>query len=526
MIQNTNGMTRFGAKSAKLGQKTAPNDKSKETPKDDPKDKKSEDPKDKKSDDSAITEDELKQTVTTAVQEAVKAALPEHLKGLVTTDKLSEIIGAELAKQKGDSKSINADQIKSAATEAAKTFMDGFRRENKFEQSKSDSARPGGEIEMPYSWSKGNLPPHAKQLLNLCMKRDINHGIPEADVQKAEAKGKALLDRMQAKGLMGKALTSTGAGTGDEFVPTDLSSELQRRFYLSSDLVAILALTEVDMPSQPYEYPLSTTRPTFLLNTTENTATTASDPGTSKITLDAKKIMAQVNASYEVDEDSIIPVLPWIQEQLGLAAAEKFESMLINGDTTATHMDSDIHAITNAGEKAFKGFRKLALAVGALSKDLSTGGITDANLRSMKKAMGKYGVNPMDLILVCGVAGQSDLEGMTEVSTVDKFGQSATILTGKLPKWRNIPIVTSAACRETLNASGVYDGSTVTKGSILLVNRRAFMLGRRRAFTVEVDKDITTQTHKLVASLRRAFTPMETPSATIQTVCVGYNYTA
>jgi hypothetical protein len=115
---------------------------------------------------------------------------------------------------------------------------------------------------------------------------------------------------------------------------------------------------------------------------------------------------------------------------------------------------------------------------------------------------------------------------MPEVTTVDKLGSTATIITGRLPKWRGVPIVTSAAVREDLNASAVYDGITATKGSILLFNRREFILGRRRDFTVEVDRDITKQQHIVVASFRKAFTPRETPSATIPTVGLGYNYTA
>lgn len=381
-------------------------------------------------------------------------------------------------------------------------------------------------IEVPVSWCKGNLPLHGKQLLNLMLKRPVNDGIESGMLSKGIELGEGILFRMRKSGHMGKALTSTGSTTGDEYVPTDLSSELQRRMYLASNLVALLALDEVDMPSQPFEWPLSTTRPTFYLGATENTATTASDPGSAKIVLDAKKLMAQVDFSYELDEDAAIAILPALQTLLGEAAADALEAAILNGDTTATHQDSDIHAVENAAQKAFKGLRKYALAVTALKKDLSTGGITDANLRAMKKVMAKYGISPEDLILVCGTQGQNDLEGMSEVSTVDKLGNTATIITGRLPKWRGVPIVTSAACREDLNASGVYDNVTKDKGSILLFNRREFMLGRRREFTVEVDRDITKQQHTVVASFRRAFTPHETPSATIPTVTCGYNYAA
>jgi hypothetical protein len=142
----------------------------------------------------------------------------------------------------------------------------------------------------------------------------------------------------------------------------------------------------------------------------------------------------------------------------------------------------------------------------------------------MKKVLRKYGVRLRDLVWITGPLGINDFGGITNVTTLEKYGPKATILTGELSSFLGIPIITSEKCREDLNASGVYDNSTTTKGSLLLVNLSEFMVGRRRDFTVEVDKDITTQNNILVASFRRAFTPKEVPSATISSVVCGYNF--
>lgn len=58
------------------------------------------------------------------------------------------------------------------------------------------------------------------------------------------------------------------------------------------------------------------------------------------------------------------------------------------------------------------------------------------------------------------------------------------------------------------------------------MNKSQFLTGRRREFTVELDRDITTQKNIMVASFRKGMIPMETPSASITTVCCGYNYTS
>lgn len=477
---------------------------------------------------NVVTIDELKAAIGETVRQQLTAALPDALKGQVTKEGLETILDGVLKKHAtADGKTVPASSVKAIIDDAIKEQTDAIRKDPKFKHNADDANNNKVVIELPCSWSKGNLPVHAKQLLNIMLMKPLNDGIGEDMVKQAVNLGDRMVQKYKSLARRGeKALTSTGTGTGDEFVPTDLSSELQRRLYLSSDLAALLAGREVDMPSQPYDYPLSTTRPTFYLEGTENTAATASNPGTGKITLNAKKLMGQIDFSYELEEDSIIPVLPFVQEQLGEAAADAYESAVINGDTTATHMDSDTELVAKAAERAFTGLRKLALAISVLKLDLSTGGISEANLRAMKKAMKKYGVRVRDLVWICGAAGVNDVMGISNVSTLEKYGPRATILTGEIASFLGIPIIVSERCREDLNASGVYDGSTTTKGSILLARVDHFIPGRRRDFTVEAFRDVKSQQFNIVASFRRAFQPKETPSATIRSVVVGYNYTA
>jgi len=488
-----------------------------------------------------VTVDELKALLAPMIAEQVKAAIPAPQAAQVTTEAIEAAITKALAAGKVDSKVIPMEQVKTIATEALKEVVAGIKLGSKMVHGaaghKEDEVTPdadyanlGGRkrvvIEIPEGWTKGNLPLHAKQLLNVMMKRPVNEGVGADVLTKGLFLGERMMEKYAGMARRGeKALTSTGGGSGDELVPTDLSSELQRRMYLSSDLAAVLLAREIKMPTQPYTYPLVTTRPTFYLESTENVAATATDPGTSSLSLDAKKLMGRTDFSYEVEEDAIVPVLALVQSLLGESAAEAYEDALINGDTTGTHMDSDYETVAKHAARAFKAWRKLALA-GGIKVDLATGGLNEANLRSMKKLMGKYAIRSRDLVWVVGPLGKNDMEGITNVSTLEKYGPKATILTGELASFLNIPIICSEKCRENLNAAGVFDNSTKTKGSILLANLNEFLVGRRREFMVEVDKSITAQTNILVASFRRAFTPKEVPSTTIPTVCVGYNYTS
>ena len=197
---------------------------------------------------------------------------------------------------------------------------------------------------------------------------------------------------------------------------------------------------------------------------------------------------------------------------------------MINGDTSGTHQDSDIESVSAHASKAFKGFRKYAIA-GSLNVDLSAGGITAMNIGALRKSMGKYGVRTQDLILVTGVKGYNDIVQLDETLTADKVNGAARILTGNAPSIFGVRVVTSAAVREDLNASGVYQSSDGGLGSIFLIHKPSFLLGTRRGFTVEVHQDKQTQLNYVIASFRRAFMPKETPSSsTIQSVAMGYNY--
>ena len=174
----------------------------------------------------------------------------------------------------------------------------------------------------------------------------------------------------------------------------------------------------------------------------------------------------------------------------------------------------------------FKGFRKYANA-GSIQSDFSSGGVSAANMGALRKLLGKYGVKPSDLLIVCGVSGYNDLVNLSETLTAEKVGtQAARILTGLAPTLLGIPIITSEKVREDLNATAVYDGTTTTKGSILLVHRPSWIVGVRRGFTVETDVDKAAQVNQIIASFRRAFMPMETPSTALPSVGIGFNYDA
>lgn len=327
---------------------------------------------------------------------------------------------------------------------------------------------------------------------------------------------------------LAKAMAAATSGSGLEWVPTAFSADLIDKVRLALKVAALHK--RIDMPTNPYKLPVVSSDATAYLisEATSDTETkiTASTPGTKNVTLTAIKLAGRVLFSEELTEDSIIPVLGFVKSNISTALAVAQEDATINGDTSGTHQDSDVTSANDA-RKAYNGYRKLALS--GAKVDCSS--FTIDNLRSIRKAMGKYGVDPSKLAWVTGISVYSQLlslkdsSGNPMVITVDKYGPNATIMTGELAKVDGCPVIVSEKIREDLNDSGVYDGSTTTKTLICLVYVPGFVYGDRRRVTIKTKEEIETDQQLLVATQRLDFEDV-IDASTEKIVGLGYNITS
>jgi HK97 family phage major capsid protein len=401
------------------------------------------------------------------------------------------------------------------------------------------------DIEFPIVTKSGNITVSSKQLLNVLLtsvttektprelqerlKANPNDGISDSQLKSAMAAGNRYMARVKGQLLstQGKAITATGVGSGAELLAVDLSTDLQARLYMESEVARQMIGSEVDMPTNPFKFPMTTTRPVFYAGS-EGGAQQTSTPGTQDIILTAAKLIAQVDYSYEADEDSLIAILPMLQQNLGLAAADALEDAILNGDTSMTHMDSDTAAITNAAAKLFPGIRKYCLSAtpNPLTLDMSAGGINFQNTVALKKFLGKYGLKPQDLMIVTGTSTYNDYVGLPETLTLNVAGAAARIFTGMAPQILGIPIVPSARVRENVNAAGVFDGEVETQAVMYLIYKPAWILGVKRQFLVETWRDTRTQLNSVIASFRRALQPKELGTSGETLTVLGFNYQA
>lgn len=330
-------------------------------------------------------------------------------------------------------------------------------------------------------------------------------------------------------GTFKKALdTATGAQGGD-WVPTNFSNELFELVQLEAKVPGLFRT--IVMPSNPYKLPVGLAR----ISTFKHAEQTA-DTGQTKIsvgdgsnignsTLTATGHAARVLTSAEVDEDAIVPILPWLVRDIAKGIAEGREDFILNGDSAGTHEDSDI------GAGSADSRRRIALGLRAASNDggatykLDMATFSLANLRALRVKLGKYGVNPADVAIITGPVGYSKLLGLTEVTTMQNFGTAATAITGSLGNVDGMPVFVSGFVREDLNASNLYDGVTTTKTALYMVYRPGWVIGERRAAnSVKILNELYAESDQvaLVAKERVTFKDIY-PTASNKTIGVGYN---
>ena len=321
-----------------------------------------------------------------------------------------------------------------------------------------------------------------------------------------------------------KALDTAEVGGGFEFVPTAFSANLINQVRLELKISSVFQ--HIYMPAPTYKIPVEV-GPAQAYIVPENTADTgqtaipASQPGTGQITLNSVSMGALVRMSKELDQDSIAPMVPFIQRNLLRGLAQGLETAIVNGDVTATHQDSNVSA-ANDPQKAWPGLRKLAIGSG-WKIDNGGGAITLTQMRRVRALMGIYGYNQEELVWIVGPATYQQMLNIPEANTLDKFGPQATVLVGEMTKIDGIPVIVSPFMKENLSASGAYDGTTVNRGTAILVHREAFLIGDRQ--TIELDQDNTPKELrqlKLLADMRVAFQATY-PVAGNSTVGILYN---
>ena len=245
----------------------------------------------------------------------------------------------------------------------------------------------------------------------------------------------------------------------------------------------------------------------------------ASDPsvGTS-LTVTAKTFAVRTVWSYELEEDSIIPILPHIQTKFTRAFAFGLDEAFLDGDADGTHQDTGLTLATNGDHRElFNGLRKKALA------DTMTSAVTYFNAEQLMTpllGMGAYGQPATSVELpsngtvgLCSHATLLKLAFLRDTQNARVAGNDSAII-GPPRSLLGYPLYGSQEVRSDMNASGIYDGSTTTQTYLLWVHVPAWRVYEKAETTMQVIDRPELGQKVMVARGRLAFRHMHPDAAT------------
>lgn len=327
---------------------------------------------------------------------------------------------------------------------------------------------------------------------------------------------------------------------GDEWVGVAYSTSLWESIRQATFVLSKLPQQEVPQGLESIYLPLESTDPTWynVPETEDHNATTlfpdatvtSSRIGTGRVQLTLKKMGARVPWSGELEEDSLIPLVSQLRNQLAVSGAEQLEHAIIDGDN-ATASKTNINNIGDSDTTTtpvytmFDGFRVSPLVTTA-ANSRDGGVLTEEDYLETLKLMGAGGLNAFaDITKVSFIQDLNTnwkaLE-LAKLVTRDVAG-NPTIENGLLSRIWGRDVYTSAqmhraSAARKANTSGKVDQTTTTnntKGAILAVRWDQWKFGWRRRMTMETTRYPRSDSSEITAFIRCGMIQRDTEAAAI-----------
>jgi len=310
-----------------------------------------------------------------------------------------------------------------------------------------------------------------------------------------------------------ESMSTTQANNGWNFaVPEQLEANIIARVTEETNLLNLIPAQNqyFNMPSAVYSIPAvgQSLRMSRMSEQADVPGAVAPivKANTKKLTLTADKLATTVFISYELMEDAVVNFQNFVESELTRAFEVSTHNFIINGDNDAA--DTNINTLGAVPSQTFDfmgnpfGLRKLAIAS---SRVVNAGTLDVQDIRKARKFLGTKWTRPTELALVMNSDVYFQLLGLSQVETMETFGQNATIVNWVLTHIDGIQVVVR---EEIQNANADWKVSNTpgdnTKWQIVLVHLPSLYIGFKRVLTIEADTNTQTQQIMTTASTRLA----------------------
>ena len=332
----------------------------------------------------------------------------------------------------------------------------------------------------------------------------------EGDIMDAKMLGLATgkgFETDLAKSVMEKVNAMSGVGVSSADFEQVVSTNIERD--IQNELVLAPLFREIPMTSANMIIPILPD--SGYAEFTANQAATGSSPhgnlaergdtygspyggvDLTERTLSTKKLISQSYLGNETEEDAIMPILPLIRESMVRSHARAIENAILAGD--------DADGAFGTGGASFEGLLHLARNDSDFTQSataFASDSVTAAELLSMRKNMGKYGINPSEVVYIVSQRTYFELLEDAEFQDANLVGDMATKLNGEIGQVFGSRVL---LCDE-------FATPAVSKFAAIAVYPRNYVIPRLRGVTIESDYEVANQRRVLVASQRLGFTDL------------------
>ncbi len=332
---------------------------------------------------------------------------------------------------------------------------------------------------------------------------------------------KGLADHMaKAPGIIGKVFADNN-GEGGEFIVTIPMTQLEQTAELERRIESLMPVLNMASNAATLPFLVTGVLPVIHGVPTSGDLNPAdlskSVPVTSDRTITATTLSVSVPVDRDAEEDSIVAARPLMQRLVAEALRDGSEDAYINGDTAATHGDTDFlnwnprsrwqvtGADANDHRRLCIGWRQRAFDVDGTVSTATTDYNATQTVSAYIGAKAGF-TTPHGFGRVVYITSPEHYLAKiltdTNLLTVDKYGLQATVVTGEVGKIGNSPLVLSEFVTADLASTGLYTGSGTTTGMVM-VNMDRFLIARRRTMRIEVETVARNHTTYIVASERK-----------------------
>lgn len=253
----------------------------------------------------------------------------------------------------------------------------------------------------------------------------------------------------------------------------------------------------------------------------ESTANNSSNYSTVKtasqrVSVTVAKLLLHQMWSGEMEEDSIIPFVPFLMMQAARSWAYYNDSVILNGDTTnsASNINDSSDPDDTKHFLAMDGIRHAAIVDNTGNLNSTGGAITLDTFRVIRAMMRDntrfvdwgHPINRKDLVFIADPDSSDRIENLDEIVSASLMaGKGADLLNGQVASILGYPVIRTMVQKKTLATGFVHNSTGNDFGNITGVNVTGGVVGHRRHIKQEIERLPGTDQTRLVSSARFGF---------------------